>query len=83
VNYYLVVTVSRNIRYIKVDGVRDSYPTLFALARTCSTLSEVSLEALWSDLESETRYERLIAPEWPSTINPAMMVSTKARNLKQ
>ena len=38
--------------YIKVDGVRDSYPTLFALARTCSALSEVSLDALWSDLES-------------------------------
>jgi len=64
VNYYLVVTVSRNI---KVDGVRDSYPTFFALARTYSTLSEVSLDALWSDLESESIYERPIAPEWPST----------------
>jgi len=38
--------------YIKLDGVRDSYPTLFALARTCSALSEISLDALWSDLES-------------------------------
>ena len=44
--------LDRIFQYIKLDGVHDSYPTLFALARTCSALSEVSLDALWSDLES-------------------------------
>ena len=44
--------LDRIFEYIKLDGVRNSYSTLFALARTCSALSEVSLDALWSDLES-------------------------------
>jgi len=85
VNYYLVVTVSRNI---KVDGVRDSYPTCFALARTCSTLSEILLDAPWSNLESESIYERPITPEWPSTTegksrNDGQYQSTEAKAVKE
>jgi len=43
--------LDRIFEYIKADRVRASYRTLFALARTCSALSEISLDALWRDLE--------------------------------